>query len=128
MNFMDATLVERDGKLVVSCEAFDVEVPGDKAQVYRPHLGKEVIFGIRPEDTHDAEFTPTGINKSLVDARVEVTELLGREVVVHLMSENTAFQGIFSPRTQARVGNTISVAFDMDQMHIFDSETELAIR
>jgi multiple sugar transport system ATP-binding protein len=114
--------------MVVACKDFSLQVPDDKAQTYRPHLGKDVIFGIRPEDTHDADYCPAGITKALVEARVDVTELLGREVVVHLVSENTAFQGIFSPRTQARVGNTISVAFDIDRMHIFDRQTELTIR
>ena len=53
---------------------------------------------------------------------------LGREVVVHLMSEHIQFQGIFDPRTQARVGNTLTVAFNMDRMHVFDKQTELAVR
>jgi multiple sugar transport system ATP-binding protein len=57
-----------------------------------------------------------------------VTELLGREVVVHLMSEHIQFQGIFDPRTEAHVGSTITVAFNMDRMHVFDKQTELAIR
>jgi multiple sugar transport system ATP-binding protein len=128
MNFVDAKLVERDGKVVVDCRDFVLEVPESKADAYRQHLGKDIIWGIRPEDTHDAEYCPAGIHKALVEVRVEVTELLGREVVVHLASEHIQFQGIFDPRTSARVGNTIPVVFNMDCMHIFDKQTELAIR
>jgi len=128
MNFMDAKLVERDGKVAADCQDFILDAPEDKAKVYRQHLGQDVILGIRPEDTHDAEYCPAGISKSLVEARVDVTELLGREVVVHLMSEGIQFQGIFDPRTKARVGNTIAVAFNMNRMQVFDKQTELAIR
>jgi len=32
------------------------------------------------------------------------------------------------PRTGFRVGNQVQVAFNMANMHIFDRETELAIR
>jgi multiple sugar transport system ATP-binding protein len=128
MNFMDATLVERDGKVAVDCGDFVLDVPEDKADTYRPHLGEEVILGIRPEDTHDVEYCPPGISEAPIEARVDVTELLGREVVVHLMSEHVQFEGIFDPRTNARVGNTIGVAFNMDHMHVFDKQTELAIR
>jgi multiple sugar transport system ATP-binding protein len=128
MNFMDATLVERDDKVAADCGDFILSVPQDKAQVYRPHLGKEVILGIRPEDTHDVAYRPADISESLVEAQVDVTELLGREVVVHLMSESIQFTGIFDRRTQASVGNTITVAFNMDRMQVFDKETELAIR
>jgi len=128
MNFMDAKLVERGDKVALDCRDFLLDVPEDKAAVYRQHLGEDVILGIRPEDTHDAEYCPPGINKSLVEVRVDVTELLGREVVVHLASKNIEFQGIFDPRTAARVGNTMAVAFNMDSVHIFDRQTDLAIR
>jgi multiple sugar transport system ATP-binding protein len=128
MNFMEAKLIERDRKVAVDCSDFCLDIPEDKAETYRPHLGEEIVFGIRPEDTHDVEYCPPGISTSPAEARVDVTELLGREVVVHLMSEQIQFQGIFDPRTQARVGNTITVAFNMDRMHVFDKQTELAIR
>lgn len=128
MNFMDAKLVQRDGKVGVDCQDFVLDVPEDKADVYRGHLGKEVVFGIRPDNTHDLEFAPPGITQGVVEAKVDVTELLGNEVIVHLATDHYEFLGRFDPRTNAKVGNTIPVAFDMDRMHIFDKRTEQAIR
>ena len=128
-NFMEATLVERDGKVAVDCKDFVLDVPDSKADVYRPYLGKEVIFGIRPENAHDPEYAPPGIQQAMVDATVDVTELMGNEVLVYLMTDSIpSFVGRFDPRTSARVGNKITVALDMDRMHIFDKQTELAIR
>ena len=49
-----------------------------------PYVGKEVTFGIRPEDVHDE---PEFIEKSpetLVKAVVEVTELMGAETYLYL--------------------------------------------
>ena len=128
MNFLDARLVERDGKMVAECRDFTLEIPEDKADTYRPYLGQEVIFGIRPEDTHDPEYAPPGIKRGLVETKVDVTELMGNEVIVYLVTEHTQFLGRFDPRTSARVGNTMPVAFDMDRIHIFDKQTERAIR
>ena len=128
MNFLDATLVERDGKVAVDAKDFLLEIPDDKAETYRQHLGKDVIFGIRPEDTHDPEYAPPGIKSALVEAKVDVTELMGNEVIVYLVSEGTEFLGRFDPRTGARVGNTVPVVFNMDRMHVFDKQTEMAIR
>jgi len=128
MNFFDAQLVERDGKVTVDCKDFIVEVPENRAAAYRHHIGKEIVFGIRPEDLHDPEFTPPGITEALVKAKVDVTELMGSEVIVYLTTEHTQFLGRFDPRTSARVGNTIQAAFNMDCTHIFDKQTELAIR
>jgi multiple sugar transport system ATP-binding protein len=128
MNFLDATLVERDGKVAVDAKDFLLEIPDDKAETYRQHLGKDVIFGIRPEDTHDPEYAPPGIKSALVEAKVDVTELMGNEVIVYLVSEGTEFLGRFDPRTGARVGNAVPVVFNMDRMHVFDKQTEMAIR
>jgi multiple sugar transport system ATP-binding protein len=128
MNFLDAKLVERDGEVAVECKDFLLEVPDDKADTYRQHLGKDVLFGIRPEDTHDPEYAPPGIKSSMVEAKVDVTELMGNEVIVYLVTEGTEFLGRFDPRTGARVGNTVPVAFNMDRMHVFDKQTEMAIR
>ena len=128
MNFLDATLVERDGKVAVDAKDFLLEVPDDKAETYRQHLGKDVIFGIRPEDTHDPAYAPPGIKSALVEAKVDVTELMGNEVIVYLVSEGTEFLGRFDPRTGARVGNTVPVVFNMDRMHVFDKQAEMAIR
>jgi multiple sugar transport system ATP-binding protein len=128
MNFFDAALIQRDGKVTVDTRDFALDVPEDKSDVYREHVGKEVIFGIRPDNTYDREFAPPGIKEAVIEARVDVTELLGNEVVVYLATDHHEFLGRFDPRTSARVGNTLSVAFDMDRMHIFDKRTEKAIR
>ncbi|MDY6878518.1 MAG: ABC transporter ATP-binding protein [Chloroflexota bacterium] len=128
MNFFDAQLAERDGKVILDCKDFILNVPESKAALYRQHLGKEVIFGIRPEDVHDPEFAPPGIQESLVEAKVDVTELMGHEVIVYLVTDKTQFLGRFDPRTGVRVGNVINAAFNMDSMQIFDKQTELAIR
>jgi multiple sugar transport system ATP-binding protein len=128
MNFFDAQLVERDGKVAIDCKDFVVEVPENRVAAYRQHLGKEIIFGVRPEDLHDPEFAPPGITKALVKAKVDVTELMGNEVIVYLTTDKTQFLGRFDPRTGVRVGNVIHAAFNMDYMHIFDKQTELTIR
>jgi len=128
MNFFDARLIERDGKIALDCRDFIVDVPENRANTYRPHLGKEVIFGIRPEDVHDPDYAPPGIKQALVEAKVDVTELMGNEVIVYLVTEHTQFLGRFDPRTSARVGNTMYAAMNMDRMHIFDKQTEKAIR
>jgi len=128
MNFMDATVIEKDGKVAIDCTDFVLEVPDEREEVYRPYVGKEVIFGIRPEDTHDAEYIPPGIKKAEIEAKVDVTELMGAEVVVYLVTEHLDFLGRFDPRTSARVGDKINVVFNMAHMHVFDKDTEMAIR
>lgn len=128
MNFFNATLVERDSQVYVDTGDFLLLIPEDRQGTYRPHLGREIIFGIRPEDVHDPDFAPPAIHGVSVEARVAVTELMGNEIIVYLDTDHSEFLGRFDPRTSARVGQTRRVIFNMDRMHIFDRETESAIR
>ncbi len=128
MNFFDARLVERDGEIAIDTGDFIVVIPRERQAIYRPYLGREIVFGIRPEDIHDPQFAPPGIHTAHVETRVAVTELMGNEVIVYLDTDHHEFIGRFDPRTGARVGTPMTAAFNMDRMHVFDRETQLAIR
>ena len=128
MNFFDAKLNRVDGKVVVDSGAFQITVPEAKAPAYASHVGKNIVFGIRPEDVHDPSFAPPGIHQALVPAKVEVTELMGNEVILYLKSGERNYVARVDPRSQARIGNDVQVALNMDNMHVFDKDTEQAIR
>ncbi len=129
MNFFDATITGSGNDLYVDTGAFRVRIPENKVAPYKPHLGKQVIFGIRPEDIHDPEYAPPGIHQAIVESKVDVVELMGNEVILYMLTaDNQPFLARVDPRTKARVGNTMGLAFNMDNMHIFDKQTEKAIR
>ena len=128
MNFFDATLVGEDGDLYVDSGLFRLKVPEGKLQALLPYKGKRVTFGIRPDDIHDPQFTPPDITAGKIKAQVDVTELMGNEVFVHLLVGGKSFVGRFDPRTRARVGDTLEAVLNMDNMHAFDPQTEKAIR
>ena len=128
MNFFPATLKSGDGNLVVDGGSFNVEVPADRAEPYRSHVDKEVIFGIRPEDIHNPQFTPPEITPQHVECTVDVTELMGNEIFAYLKSGDNVFVARVDPRSKYNVGDQIEVVFNMDNMHIFDKETEERIK
>ncbi len=128
MNLFEATLTNTDGNLYVDTGSFRAKVPESRQAAYKPFVGKQVIFGMRPEDIHDPDYLPAGIHSSLVESKVEVTELMGKEVIVYLENQGKPYLAIVDPRTKARIGNTVSMAMNMDNMHLFDKSTEKAIR
>jgi multiple sugar transport system ATP-binding protein len=128
MNFFDARLERADGRLCVNTDAFSLAVPPKKAEAMQPAAGRAVVLGVRPDDIHDPQFAPPGITPALVPAQVEVTELMGNEVNLYLKTGEHNYVGRFDPRTQARVGSQIQVAMNTDNIHLFDKETEQAIR
>jgi len=126
MNFFDATLVENDGKLEINTGGFRLEVPEEHVQLWRPHAGKEVIFGIRPEDIHAKPFVPPNILESDMNARVDVTELMGSEIYLYLMtSDEKQFIARVDPRVKTTTGDHLDLAVNMANAHIFDPKTEV---
>ena len=55
-----------------------------------PVQRQQVIFGIRPEDIHAKPFVPPSILEADMVARVDVTELMGNEIFLYLMTRTTS--------------------------------------
>jgi len=128
MNFFPAK-VRRDGSaLFIDSSGFAVKIPENRAPVYQKFVDRDVIFGIRPEDIHNPLFAPPGIAASPVEAKVDVTELMGNEIYLYLVTGKNTFVGRVDPRSKMRMGDKARIAFDMEKFHIFDAETEQAIR
>jgi multiple sugar transport system ATP-binding protein len=128
MNFFPAKLRRDDGKLMVDTGVFAVAIPAENAKPYQAHEGKNVIFGIRPENIHDPRFIPPNVHTENIDSQVDVTELMGNEIYLHMLSGQNTFVARVDPRSTMRVGEKAQIALNMDNIHIFDAETEGAIR
>jgi multiple sugar transport system ATP-binding protein len=127
MNFFDATLKQGNGSLIVETASFQIQVPAAKAEPFKSHIGKRVIFGIRPEDIHDVEYQPAGITPAVVEANVDVVEQMGNEINLYLEDRGKTFIARTDPRTRARVGARMAIAFNIDNMHLFDADTNLSL-
>jgi multiple sugar transport system ATP-binding protein len=124
MNFFDATVHTDHQGMFLESPGFRVPVSQQHARALLPHASERVILGIRPEDVHDNDFRPPEIELCPVVARVDVTELLGNETLVHmLLGDGTPFLGRFDPRSTAQAGKSLTVAFDTSKMHVFDPES-----
>jgi multiple sugar transport system ATP-binding protein len=103
-------------------------VPTARMEVYSKFGDRPVIMGIRPEDIHDPHYLPPEIIPQPVDGKVEVTELMGNEIQLYITTGEHSFVARVDPRTKARMGDQLQVVFNMGNMHLFDPETEMAIR
>ena len=128
MNFFPAKIVKSGNNMIVDTEDFKVQIPDSLSGPYKNMDGKSVVFGIRPENIHDPEFAPNNIHGEKVASKVDVTELMGNETLLYLVSGKNTYVGRVDPRSKLRVGSQTQFIFDMDKFHIFDAETEKAIR
>ena len=108
-----------------------IKVPEGKIAklVDQSYIGKEVIMGIRPENLHDEEVFIQSSPDALVNANIEIVELMGAEIYLHFLitgkSDNITAR--VDPRSTARVGDQIKIAADVNKLHFFDKETEQTI-
>jgi multiple sugar transport system ATP-binding protein len=124
MNFFEATVVDQDGKLFVDGGTFKVQVPENKKATYIANKGKKVVFGIRPEDIYAQQYAAPGISPAPLKAEVDVSELMGNEIFLYLLSGKKSFIARVDPRTHARPGETLDLVLNMDNMHLFDPQSE----
>lgn len=99
-----------------------------RVPVYEPYVDKSVVFGIRPEDIADPNYAPPGIKPQMINAKVDVTELMGNEIFLYMNAGDHVFTARVDPRTNIKMGDDVQVAFNMANMHVFDRDTEQAIR
>ena len=66
-------------------------------------------------------------DEAILEAKIEVYELLGAEVFLYFDVEGANFTARVNPRTTARTGDTVNFALDVSKIHVFDKETELTI-
>lgn len=128
MNFFDATIVGEEGNMYADTGDFRVQIPDERRAAYDAYVGKEVIFGLRPEHIHARQFTPPKIIAAPIHGTVEVVELLGHELHLYMTSGQNNFVATVDTRLAPTTGQQLDLVMDMDRMHLFDKDTELAIR
>lgn len=131
MNFIDATLKKNGNSFFLTFGSTTIAIPDSKLSGattdLNAYVGKEVVFGIRPEDVHDEPELLERWSNAKTTAEVEVTELMGAETYLYLNCEGNAITARVDPASKAKAGDSASIAFKMNKMHLFDKETEVTI-
>lgn len=130
MNMAEATVKKEENTVFLQFGSHTLKIPEDKANVLEKqgYIGKEVTFGIRPEDIHeDSEFFERAGGSDIIEANVEVTERLGSETYLYVLINEFNFTARVSPKSVSQAGEKVKIMFDMPHIHIFDKETEKAI-
>ena len=108
---------------------FKIKLPAYKNEkgVLENYVDKEVIMGIRPEHIHDEPKLLKEFKEGIVNANVEVTELMGAETYLYVNCEGHYLTARVAPTTTAKMGEEQEIAFEPEKIHLFDKDTELAI-
>ncbi|MBP2057367.1 multiple sugar transport system ATP-binding protein [Lactobacillus colini] len=128
MNFFHVVL--QNGKIIdKDNNDFAIPVPEGKLKLLKAkgYEGKELIFGIRPEDVHTEEVFLEAYPDNIVESTVVVSELLGAETQLYTRIGQTELVSKVDARDFAKPGQKVKMGFEMNKAHFFDPESELAI-
>ncbi|MCL2270664.1 MAG: sn-glycerol-3-phosphate ABC transporter ATP-binding protein UgpC [Treponema sp.] len=123
MNFLTVKVEDDGGTILLDEGSFKIKPDQSHVEYLKNCVGKEVFFGIRPEDMNyvDAE------EANSFAVKITVVEPLGADIHLWL---STGTQPLVA-RTEAshtfNVGDTARFTPRMDKARYFDKETELAI-
>lgn len=124
MNFIKGKLVKEDENLyfIFMSNKIEIDTNNENMKKLNNFIDKEMVLGVRPEDVKIHEYI-----EGDVMGEVEVKEQLGSETYLYLRMETGSIITRVKPTYQINIKDKVRVDFDMDKIHMFDGETELAI-
>ncbi len=129
INFINVRLEKRGDDAYVTFGRNSLKLPAasSKALLKTDYIGKDIVMGIRPECIHDEEMYTKAATDNLLEARVEVIEMLGSETLLYVYVDDTPLTARVDPRSHSKANDVIKIALDMHRIHLFDKETEQVI-
>ena len=121
MNFFKVKIEEKDGKVVANEGSFTLIPTEDQAKHLKAYVGKEVTFGVRPEDLHHCE-TPAAENN--MQLKIVNKEPLGSNTHIFVQVQDQSVIAIIKPEIVVQLGDTVNLTPDMPRCKFFDLETE----
>ncbi len=129
MNLLNGVVAEQNGKLYAKFEGNVIELPEEKAKALKAggYVGKEVVFGIRPEHLDDEEEIVKSNPNAVVTGRVEVVERMGAESYIYFKCGEVNMTGRVDGSTKFEPKDEIKLFVEKENIHVFNKETELRI-
>ncbi|MBR2583009.1 MAG: TOBE domain-containing protein, partial [Oscillospiraceae bacterium] len=121
MNFFDAKLIREGEKFFVQLSDYKVELaPEKEARLLKNDVqSQDITLGVRPEHTE--------LGDKGVEAKVDVSEMMGSSVHLHVSAEGRDVI-IIVPTIDMKghyaMGDTVRFTFGGNVAHVFSKETE----
>ena len=147
MNFFNGKLVGTKEEVFVEFGKDKIQLPKEKIEAIYDldkylNTGREIIFGVRPEDIHDEAAWVKAKDAQKISIKVDVVEALGPETLLYCKTikeeaEDTGIKSIEEDKANliakvdshstTKSGTVIDVALDVKHCHVFDAYTEVTL-
>jgi multiple sugar transport system ATP-binding protein len=124
MNFFNAELNGATERTFLQAGDVRIELPSEKSKQLAGYKQKSAIVGIRPEDLKP---TSDHVDGKTIQCTVEVVEPIGNETYVDLNAGSFNLIAAVGRKSQIKPHSTLVLNPTMDNLHLFDTESEKAI-
>ena len=127
MNFLACRVVEANSQLQIDTGDFQLPLFDQYSERVQATGDREFILGIRPEDIR--EKIPQGQSSygGSIKARINVTEILGKEVFLDLTTGENALSALVSAGPEEKFSQDIELEINLARVHLFRVDTGDAI-
>ncbi len=117
MNFVEGSVVERNGEYFFEAGGFKVRLPAELGRIGAER--GEVVLGVRPEDLEI--YRRDGLGG--VEASIYVVEPLGRDSIINVKVDGTVLKILAPAEIRVEPGQTVRIRFKPSRIHLFDKKT-----
>lgn len=121
MNFVKAQ-IRNEGALIAAAK-FALPVPVKLRHLTVPRDGANVVVGIRPENIVDPS-KPTRGETAMIQAKVDIAEPLGHEVLVYASIGDDTLVAKVDPHRAPQLDSIVDLVVELESLHLFDAATE----
>ena len=128
MNFLNCQLAEAAGGGLSTRlgNGLTFKVPADRTQRYKSHVGRDLLFGLRPEHITErrGDLRP---DFQEFDATLDVVEPMGMETMVFFPVNGTEICGRVAPAAAKNAGESMRLYADLNHMHLIDPVSDVVL-
>jgi multiple sugar transport system ATP-binding protein len=126
MNFVPAQLDGGGAGLTLRLsDKLSFPVPQSRVARYQPLVGKDVVFGLRPEHITESRGQNGGGQDFTVT--LDVVEPMGMETMVFFRVGGAEVCGRVEPTAAKGAGESMTLRANLDHMHLVDPSTNLVL-
>ena len=127
MNFIKGTISKKGDQYTFECEGFKIDVPPEVDHLLESYVGKEVIFGIRPEHIWDVNSSDWIKEKITLESTVDFREMIGAETYLYVHVGKIPLTTRVGGLCDALTGSKFQIVLRTNKVHFFDPVTQTAI-
>jgi multiple sugar transport system ATP-binding protein len=127
MNFLPCRVVEANSQFQIDTGDFQLPLFDQYSERVQAAGDREFILGIRPEDIREKRPQEQPSYGGSIEAHVNVTEILGKEVFLDLSTGENRLSALVSAGPEQTFGQKIELEVNLARIHLFNVENGDAI-